>query len=182
MRCAAIPFVLVAGTLAGCHVTPDVMPLQWFVGSTHVDPAGAEVFGPSGRTALSWEIERELQTWAWNENRPDGWRSRAAWMQQGPGFVAAAESGAWEGNIKIYDVQWGDDLYQPEAWDYNLVLVNGAGTIVGRGQIAGAQVFVDQRWLRPDGTVAATMHQEFTAADEEQYQRAVRELGGTPPP
>lgn len=164
--------------LTGCHSTPDVMPRQWFVGSTTVDPAGAAVFGPGGETALAWEVERELGTWAWNESRPHGWNSRTAWMQHGDGFIAAIGTGAWEGDIKIYATQWGDDLYQPEAWDYALLLTDGSGVINGRGQVSGNDVFVDQRWVRPDGTVVATMKQRFTAADEQTYQRAVTRNGG----
>lgn len=198
MRIAPALLVVPLLLLAACQSSPpDVMPAQWFLGTSTVEPAGAAVFGPSGETALSWEIERGEGVWIWNESRPNGWNSRTVWRERNGEFVAAIDSGAWEGFVKVVAVQMGDDLFQPESWTSQLLLTDGSGVINGTGQITGDQpigtefeasiaaanrVFVEQKWIRPDGTVAATLSQRFTGANEEEYRRAVARHKGVAHP
>jgi len=71
-------------------------------------------------------------------------------------------------------------------------LTDGSGALVGKGDTANPgddgedsgqifQFWIDWKWIKPDGSVGATMRQSLTACNEEEYIAAVQRLGGSVP-
>ncbi|MBL9147553.1 MAG: hypothetical protein JNM94_02560 [Phycisphaerae bacterium] len=193
---AATAFSVAASVLVGCaSQAPDVPGGLWYTGTTKVDPPNFELFGPPGKCAIEWQQNPANGTWIWRENRANGWNQQTVWLLQGNGvFDAAPASGKWAGTVAINDWQ-GSGVWQPGGWHYQLLTVDKSGSIIGSGETADPgggswtsatdsgspmyMVWIEWKFVKPDGTVAARLSQELRAVNAEEYESAVLELGGT---
>jgi hypothetical protein len=188
--------VLLPLAFVGCsNNMPDLGPASWYRGSVTVDPPAATVFGPAGDVAIEWQRIPPQSVWIWRENRGNGWNAQTVWEAGAAGnFKAMISTGAWEGNVAVEDYE-DSSIYAPGGWTYSLSLSNNTGTIVGTGETGNDDnggndapqsttpfiVWIKLKWLRPDGSVGATMSETITACNEEEYLNAVMALGGQPP-
>lgn len=185
-------------TLVGCsNQLPDVPPGSWYRGTTKVEPADFAAFGPAGDCAVEWQQNPAAGQWIWRENRRDGWNRQTVWHQNGEGvFDAAVSTGAWAGTVAINDWQ-GTGVWQPGGWHYSLLMTDRSGSIVGSGETADPGggswtavkdsaspmylVWIEWKFVKPDGSVAARMSQTLRACNAEEYANEVTRLGGNLP-
>lgn len=200
-RALSVSVIVASGLLlGGCQGSPPPAGVAWYRGSVSVEPGATEVFGPPGEVAIEWRQEPATGLWLWREYRAGGWHVDTVW-QVGPGaqetgqFTAGDSTGTWKGTVTLVDWQ-GTGIWAPAGWRYALSLSNGSGAIDGHADtqgggpnddVAGGNdpsdmllIWIHQRWVRPDGSVAGTMKQTLSQINAEEFREAVLRLGSTP--
>lgn len=198
-RGASAAVLVGAAFLAACQGTPPPAGSAWYRGTASVDPSAVSVFGPGGDVAIEWQQDPVRGLWLWREYRSGGWHLDTVWevspdLAQGQ-FRAGDSSGSWKGIVTLEDWQ-GTGIWMPAGWRYRLSLTDGSGTLIGTGNTSGGgyddpaaggndpsdmlMIWIDQEWIRPDGTSAGRLRQTLNQVDAEEFRSAARRLGGNP--
>ena len=206
-RCLGL-FALVAATLAGvgCGSAPDIGGGDWFIGDTTLkgDPA---MFGPGGRTAVMWQFPRGTTDWVWRVSAGGKTREWAVEHRyanasddpaQGQVWWMGDSTGSWSGTIAptSRNDSWGKPQVPPFngslagvpagtggcSFTIDGVPANGDGRIEGHGQTRSDELFLTLKWIKADGSVGALYELKGLGQNEDEYLKALRQMGVPPPP